>query len=59
MKEADNGARIGEGWKKTTKALQEKRAMALRRAEKLKPSAFKSATLQDRDGAAKNLRLAE
>lgn len=44
MKEADNGIRIGEGWKKPTKALCEKRAMLLRRAEKLKPSVFKSAT---------------
>lgn len=44
VKEADNCVRIGEGWKKTTKVLRGKRAMLLRRAEKLKPSAFKSAT---------------
>lgn len=44
VKEADNCVRIGEGWKKTTKALRGKRAMLLRRAGKLKPSAFKSAT---------------
>lgn len=44
VKEADNCVRIGEGWEKTTKALWGEKAMLLRRAEKLKPSAFKSAT---------------
>lgn len=47
VKEANSSRRTGEGWKITTPnttALGEKSAMSLRKAEKLEPSAFKSAT---------------